>query len=190
MLWLLLPALANDLETTTLGALRMPLTPSEGHREYVGVFEHVGAATKTWQSDAAGFGCRPNGDLLEVVVDAATWPSVVPERVTCTASDGKKVKSDVRIAAKRHEAMFVPDGTLVLPRDKKAAVIFDGPAPNPNMVVQQGKSGSLAIRCEVKAGPVLRVVVDPEFDDGSGSCTFKDSNGDIVRVPMRIVTAW
>lgn len=190
MLHLLLAlASATDLESTTLGALRMPLTPSEGHPSYMGVFEHAGAGAKTWQSDSPGFTCRGNVDLLEIVVEEASWPVEVPKKVTCLASDGKKVKARTEIVAKRHVAMFVAGGTLILPRDAGTAVIYDGPSPHPDVVVQQGKTGSLAIRCEVRPGPVLRVIVEPEAKDGSGQCVLKDNHGEVVRVPMKIVTA-
>jgi hypothetical protein len=189
MMWFCWWAMANPLETTTMNGLRMPITPSEGHDTYFGVFEHPGAAQKVWTSDTPGFQCRPNGDLLEVVVERASWPVDVPEHVTCTADDRKKVKAKVEIVAKRHEAMFVPDGTLVMPRDPQTAAIFEGPPPFPDLIVQQGKAGSLGLRCEIRSGPVLRVIVEAETADGVGACSLRDSAGQVLRVPIKVVSA-
>lgn len=191
MRWLLLVALAhaNTADTTHLDEVVMPLTPSEGHDTYVGVFDHAGASATTWASDTEGFRCVPRGDLLEVVVDRASWPREVPKKVTCTGADGKKVKAPVRIHAARHEAMFIADGTLVMPRSKGASVTFGGAPPQADVVVQQGQTGSLAIRCEVEPGPRLEVVVEAEAPDGEGMCSLKDKGGQLVRFPIKVVTA-
>lgn len=191
MRWLLLLALAHasPTETTHLGEVVMPLTPSEGHDTYVGVFEHAGASGKEWVSDTQGFRCVPQGDLLEVVVERASWPREVPKKALCTASDGKKVKVPVRVVAKRHTALFIADGTLVMPRSKGASVTYSGEPPRPDVVVQQGQTGSLGIRCEVEPGPRLEVVVEADTPDGEGVCTLKDKGGQPVRFPIKVVTA-
>lgn len=182
-------ALASDLDTTTLGELRIPLTPSEGHEVYTGVFEHENADLKSWSSDAEGFECRPRGDFLEVVVERSSWPRHVPKKVTCTADDGRKVKCKVFIDAGSHEAMFVSGGVLVLPREKGNSVVFVGPPPVPDLVVQDGKTGSLSVRCEIRTGPQLYMTVDPETEDGDGQCTLRDKNGEYIRIPLTIRTA-
>jgi hypothetical protein len=181
-------ALAQDPSTVAKDELRMPLTPSEGHDVYMGVFDHTNADVKRWSSDTEGFTCEPDGDLLQVVVRRETWPSVVPSKVTCTADDGRKVKARVVIDSLKHRAMFVADGTLVMPREKGNASIYNGPPPSGNIVVQTGKTGSLSVRCEVRPGPELRVTVDPENKDGVGQCALQDNNGKMVRVPVRVVT--
>jgi hypothetical protein len=181
-------ALAQDPATVARDEIRLPLTPSEGHDVYMGVFDHPRADVKSWTSDTDGFTCEPDGDLLQVVVRRETWPSVVPSKVTCTADDGRRVKARVVVDAIKHQAMFVADGTLVMPREKGNSVIYAGPPPQGNVVVGTGKSGSLSVRCEVKPGPELRVTVDPENDDGVGMCALQDNNGKVVKVPIRIVT--
>jgi len=182
-------AMADEVDTVKLGEIVMPLTPSEGHDSYTGVFDHEGASSKTWTSDTPGFQCRPRGDLLEIVVEKSSWPRDIPRKVMCTADDGKKVKSKVNIEAKRHEPMFISDGTLVMPRIKGAAAYFTGPPPEGDLIVQQGQTGSLSIRCEVEPGPELKVTVDAEADDGEGMCALKDKAGQVVRVPIKVVTA-
>lgn len=181
-------ALAQDPSTIAKGELRMPLTPSEGHEQYIGVFDHESADVKRWTSDTEGFTCEPEGDLLQVVVRKSSWPSVVPNKVTCEADDGRKVKSRIVIDSLKHEPMFVPDGTLVMPREKGASAIYSGSPPVPDIIVQTGKTGSLSVRCEVRPGPELRITVDPENDDGAGQCSLKDNNGKLIRLPIRIVT--
>ena len=44
-------------------------------------------------------------------------------------------------------------GTLIMPREKKTSAIYDGPPPPGagDLVVGQGKSGELGIRCSVEA---------------------------------------
>jgi len=190
MIWLLFGlALADDVDTTRLGEIAMPLTPSEAHDTYTGVFEHEGAASKTWTSDVPGFQCRPRGDLLEIVVERNSWPREVPKKVTCLADDGKKVKSKVVIEARRHQAMFISDGTLVMPRGKGASVVFTGDPPQADVIVGQGQTGSLSIRCDVEPGPVLEVTVDADAEDGEGMCALKDKGGQVVRFPIKVVTA-
>jgi len=181
-------ALAQDPSTIARDEIRMPLTPSEGHDVYMGVFDHSNADVKRWTSDTEGFTCEPEGDLLQVIVRRETWPSAVPNKVICTADDGRKVKARVVVDSIKHLAMFVSDGTLVMPREKGNASIFTGPPPEENIVVQTGKTGSLSVRCEVRPGPELRVVVEPENEDGLGQCALQDNNGTMVRVPVRIVT--
>ena len=190
MLWLLLGlAMADEIDTTKLGEIVMPLTPSEGHDSYTGVFEHEGAGNKKWTSDTQGFQCRPRGDLLEIVAERSSWPRDIPKKVTCEASDGKKVKSKITIEAKRHEPMFISDGTLVVPRGKGAAGYFVGEPPRADLIVGQGQTGSLSIRCEVEPGPKLKVTVDADAPDGEGMCSLKDKGGAVVRVPIKVVTA-
>jgi hypothetical protein len=187
--WLLAAALASTADTTHLGEIVMPLTPSEGHDTYVGVFDHTGASAKSWVSDTPGFACEPRGDLLEVVVRKASWPREVPKKVTCTADDNKKVKAPVRVVARKHVAMFIADGTLLMPRAKNASVNFKGAPPQADLIVQQGQTGSLTIRCDVEPGPVLEVVVDAETPDSDGMCALKTKAGQVVRVPIKVVTA-
>jgi len=191
MRWLFLLAVAhaNTADTTKLGEVVMPLTPSDGYDTYVGVFDHEGASHKSWVSDTAGFQCVPRGDLLEVVVDKASWPREVPKKVTCTADDGKKVKASVRIEASKHVAMFLHDGTLLMPRGKGASVTFSGPPPKPDLIVQQGQTGSLTIRCDVEPGPLLKVSVNADTPDSEGMCALKDKAGQVLRVPIKVVTA-
>lgn len=172
----------------TIGSLVMPVTPSEGQDSYMGMLEEPGAGSTRWQSDAAGFTCHGNQDWVEVTVERATWPSVVPDKLHCAADDGRSVKVKVEIEAERHEPMFVGDGTLVVPRLRDASAIFEGTAPIADVVVQQGKTADLFVHCDVVAGPRLKVIVDPGRKDGDGYCLLKDKFGSTSRVPIRIVT--
>jgi hypothetical protein len=184
-----LVAAAEDLDTTTLGEIHMPITPHEEHDRYTGVFEHNNADLKRWTSDTQGFQCLPRGDFLEIVADRASWPREIPSKVTCTADDGRKVKSRVLIDTATHKAMFIADGTLVMPRKKGNAVLYVGPPSLPDLVVQHGQTGQLNVRCEVKPGPELRVTADSETEDGEGQCALRNKDGEFVRIPVKVVTA-
>lgn len=188
--WLLVGALAwADDRPASLGHLLMPLTPSEPQDVYVGMLERPGAGATTWQAAEPGFTCRGVDDWLEVEVRRETWPSEVPKKVTCLADSGKKVKVAVKLLSIRQEPMFVSDGTLVIPRDEKAAAIYQGPLPLPDVVVQQGKTADLFLHCDVLPGPTLKVLVDPDARDGVGLCLVKDRFGATLKVPLRVVTA-
>jgi hypothetical protein len=181
-------AITAAAREASIGALVMPVTPSEGQDAYMGMLAEPGAGGTRWRSDTAGFGCHGNQDWVEVVVAKASWPSVVPDKLSCEAEDGRKVRVRVEIEAERHEAMFVADGTLVMPRVRNASAIYEGPPPSDALVAQQGHTADLSLHCDIVAGPKLSVVVDPGAEDGVGACLLKDRFGATTRVPIRVVT--
>jgi hypothetical protein len=172
----------------SIGSLVMPVTPSEGQDSYMGMIAVSQAGAARWTSDTDGFGCHGNQDWVEVVVARASWPSTVPQKLECRADDGRKVKVKVEIEADRHVAMFVADGTLVMPRSRDASVIFEGPPPSDTFVAQQGRTADLALHCDVVEGPTLKVMVDPGGKDGLGFCMLKDRFGSTAKVPILVVT--
>ncbi len=187
-IWLLAAAALAEEPVSAVGAIEMPMTPFEQFESYSGLLEVKGAGGSAWSSETPGFTCTGVGDWLEVKIERATWPSVIPKKVVCVSAAGKKKKLRVVIKGYHHEPMLVSDGTLLVPRDTKAAAIYLGPPPDSEVVVQQGKTGDLYIHCDIVAGPQLKVVVDAEAKDGVGYCTLRTKFGESVRVPIRIVS--
>lgn len=174
----------------TRDVLQIPLTPGDGPEPYAAVVDVPKAGDSTWSADIERFGCRGTGDFLELVVDPADWPSVIPTKVRCYAEDGRKISVPVEIAAEPRRPMLTGDGTLVMPRTKGSSAIYEGTPPRDDLVVQQGQSEGLALTCGIDAGapPRLRVVVNPSEPDGSGTCVVRTRFGDDVRVPIRVIT--
>ena len=174
IVWFATAALARS---PSIGFLEMPLTPWNGQEPYVGVVDVADADATTWTADADRFVCSGLDDYLAVEVDPGDWPSVVPKRVRCYGDDGRKASIKVDLRDERRRAMFVGDGTLVMPREKRAPVIYDGAPPRDDLVVQQGHSERLILQCGIEVGLKLRVVVDAETKDGEGACILRTRHG-------------
>lgn len=189
-LLLLLLGSVQAKEDVSLGKLVIPLTPSNPqYTGYIGMFELEAAGGATWTSDTPQFRCVGQGDYVEVHVQADAWPSRIPKKVTCTEDGGKrKVKAKIEIKDGLTKAMFAADGTLVMPRQAKTSVQYKGPPPRSDVVVGQGTIITLGIKCLVEAGPTLVVVADSEVKDGSGKCSVKSTSGEVVWIPISIVS--
>ncbi|MEQ1569556.1 MAG: hypothetical protein ABMA64_28220 [Myxococcota bacterium] len=175
--------------TPTLGGLVMTYTP-DGTDPYVGAVEVKDAQTTTWVSGAERFGCVGSDGLVELSADPANWPLFpFPKKVVCYGADGRKVKIKVTVDASYLEPKVVGDGTLVLPRPKDRPVVYDGPVPHPDLVVQQGQTEGIPHECKVSVGGVVHVVIDGGAEDGDGTCTLATKYGEDVRLRLRLLTA-
>ncbi len=185
-LWLTMSALAAPRP----GWLEMPVTPSHPTiRDYIGLAKSPKDGGTEWVSDNPYFRCAGGGKYVEVTVEADNWPSVIPPKVTCTeVGRGRTTSLRVDIISRKHIPMFVTDGTLVMPRLKNSSASFEGPPPRADVVVGQGRTGELGIRCAVEAGPTLSVIVDTEEPDGEGECSLRTTSGETLLFPIRIVT--
>ncbi|MFT4622037.1 MAG: hypothetical protein ACI8PZ_000690 [Myxococcota bacterium] len=186
ILWLAVVALAG----TKPGWLEMPITPSHPNtKDYIGLAKAPSSSGSEWESDDPHFTCKGAGDFVEIRVQADNWPARMPSKVTCTER-GRGRTASVRIDIVDHqiEPMFVSNGTLVMPRLKNASAAFKGAPPSPDVVVGQGKSGELGIRCAVEPGPTLSIIVAGDHEDGEGACELRTTTGAPVSVPIVIVT--
>ena len=171
-----------------LGILRMPITPFDEHRqEFHALIKHKLADGRVWVSDTEGFECLGNGEYVEVWVRGSSWPAKVPKRVVCS-SDVGKVKAKIEIADNKLQPMFLPNGYLIMPREKGESAIYNGPSPRQDVGVQVGQSGSLSILCQVEAGQQLNVVAYPDMKDGEGRCTLKSRHGEVIQIPVIVRT--
>ncbi|MEZ4319627.1 MAG: hypothetical protein R3F61_19080 [Myxococcota bacterium] len=185
--WLLgcMAAMAGEAQ---LKVLVMPLTPADDYQtEFHALIPYTGAEAKQWAPSHAGFECVANGDFVEVWARKTGWPSELPKSVACASGD-EVLKAKIRIVDRNLEPMFVADGSLVMPREKKASAVFKGAPPRQDFGVQQGKTGSLAILCKITPGPVLEVTAYPSMPDGEGRCTLQTKLGEVVQFPVRIRT--
>jgi len=182
----LLGCLSAHAGTAQLKVLVMPLTPFDEYREeFHALIPAKGETNMEWASDHAGFECIGNGDFVEVWVRKQSWPSFVPKKVVCS-NGSESLKAKIRIFDTHLESMFVADGTLVMPREKKHSALFSGPLPLEDIGVQQGKTGGLTVQCKVEPGSVLKVTVQPSHPDGDGRCSFQTKHGEKVYFPIRI----
>ncbi|MBT3222296.1 MAG: hypothetical protein HN348_24755, partial [Proteobacteria bacterium] len=162
-----------------LGVLEIPITPTDADREYMTLVKVPGADQTTWAPDADGFICETAGDYVEFIVRGAEWPSRIPTKVTC--SDGRRsATAKVKLDRSRPEAAFVADGTLVLPRLKGNASIYDGAGPFDDFVVGRGSSQMLGLSCEVQVGGNIRVTASPDLADGEAKCSVRRKTGEVI----------
>ena len=170
-----------------LGVLEIPITPPDADREYMTLVKMPGAEETTWAPDAPGFVCETAGDYVEIIMRGADWPSRVPLKVTC--SDGRRsATAKVKLDRSRREAAFVADGTLVLPRLKGNASIYEGPGPFDDFVVGRGNSKTLGLSCEVEVGGSIRVTASIDLADGEARCSLRRKSGEIHWLATYVVT--
>ena len=165
----------------------MPLTPADEYQpEFHALVPFEGAGAHEWGPSHAGFECVAEGDFVEIWVRRTAWPSEVPKKVECTNGEGKVATAKVRITDRNLEPMFVADGSLVMPREKKNSAIYKGAPPREDLGVQQGRTGSLSVLCKINPGPELEVVAYPNMEDGEGRCTLQTTLGEKVQFPIRV----
>jgi hypothetical protein len=177
-------AIAGDF-----GSIRMPLTPVDYRDHFLGLKKKKGAATVQWTSRNPGFTCRGDGDFVEVRVDNATWPSVVPDKVYCDSELGT-VKMKVQLYDEVLRSQFVGDGTLVLARAFGESAEWEGVPPRKDLPVQQGNTGDTGLYCKVQPGPILLVRAKQTAEDASGKCVLRTNAGGQYEVPIVLRSAY